>query len=85
MVDAVVLLCVIPGEEHRVKKALIAIDEVKTCRITFGEYDLCLEVQTEKIKHLGSLITKKVRQIEGVTKSITLIISESLNNESNSS
>ncbi len=80
MVDALILICVIPGREYDIKTALIGIDEVKTCRITFGEYDLCAEVQTNDIKELGALITKKVRQIQGVTKSITLIISESLTN-----
>ncbi|MHA2075425.1 MAG: Lrp/AsnC ligand binding domain-containing protein [Candidatus Hodarchaeales archaeon] len=49
--------------------------------MTFGEYDLLLEVNTEKIKCLGTLITKKIRSIEGVTKTATLIISDSLNNE----
>ena len=83
MVDAIVLLCVIPGEEHQVKTALLQLEEVKSCRITFGEYDLCAEVQTPKIKALGSLMTKQIRQIQGVTKSITLIISESLSNNNN--
>lgn len=83
MVDAVVLLCVIPGEEHRVKEAILELEEVKSCRITFGEYDLVVEVQTTKIKDLGGLMTKKMRRIDGVTKSITLIISESLSEENN--
>lgn len=80
MVDAVVLLCVFPGKEHPVKDEISRIEQVKSCRVTFGEYDLVAEVQTEKIKELGTLMTKKIRAIEGITKSVTLIISESLEN-----
>ena len=82
MVDAVVLLCVFPGKEYQVKEELSKIEHVKSSRITFGEYDLLVEVQTDKVKSLGTLITKKIRAVDGVTKSITLIISESLNNSS---
>ncbi len=81
MVEAIVLLCVMPGKEQQIKEALQQIEAVKSCRITFGEYDLLLEVSTEKIKYLGTLITKKIRSVEGVTKTATLIISDSLNNE----
>ncbi|MHA2202329.1 MAG: Lrp/AsnC ligand binding domain-containing protein [Candidatus Hodarchaeales archaeon] len=80
MVDAVVLLCVYPGKEHLVKEEIAKIDQVKSCRITFGEYDLVVEVQTDKVKSLGTLMTKRIRAIEGITKSVTLIISESLEN-----
>lgn len=83
MVDAVVLLCVYPGKEHSVKEEISKITQVKSCRITFGEYDLVAEVQTDKVKSLGTLITKRIRSVEGITKSITLIISESLENDSN--
>ncbi|MFX0016620.1 MAG: Lrp/AsnC ligand binding domain-containing protein [Promethearchaeota archaeon] len=83
MVDAVVLLCVFPGKEHLVREEIKKIDQVKTCRITFGEYDLVAEVQTDQVKALGTLMTKKIRAIEGITKSVTLIISESLENNAN--
>lgn len=80
MVEAVVLLSVYPGKEHHVKEEIKKINKVKSCRITFGEYDLVVEVQTEKIKSLGTLMTKKIRGIDGITKSVTLIVSESLEN-----
>lgn len=83
MVDAVVLLCVFPGKEYQVKEEVKQVDQVKSCRITFGEYDLVVEVQADQVKSLGSLITKKIRAIEGITKSVTLIISESLDNNTN--
>ncbi|MFX0087107.1 MAG: Lrp/AsnC ligand binding domain-containing protein [Candidatus Hodarchaeota archaeon] len=80
MIQAIVLLCTMPGNEQQIKEELLKIKEVKSCRITFGEYDLILEVYTEKIKYLGTLITKKIRSVEGVTKTATLIIGDSLNN-----
>ncbi len=82
MVDAVILLCVMPGTEHTVKEQILELDEVKNCKITFGEYDLYVEVKAKNVKSLGSFVTKEVRKISGVTKSITLIISESLEDNS---
>lgn len=73
MVTAIVLLCVIPGEEYRVQEELGRLGEVEKASITFGEYDLFLEVQVPKIKQLGPLISRKIRQIEGVQKTVTLI------------
>ncbi len=46
--------------------------------ITFGEYDLFLDIQAKDVKNLGTFVSKQIRQVPGVTKSITLIISESL-------
>ena len=84
MVDAVVLLCVIPGREQSVREEMKKLDEVISCRVTFGEYDLVAELQQiDKVKTLGTIMTKKVRRIEGITKSVTLIISDSLNNDIN--
>ncbi|MHA1215182.1 MAG: Lrp/AsnC ligand binding domain-containing protein [Candidatus Hodarchaeales archaeon] len=81
MVDAIVLLNVLPGKEQIVKDTINDFSEVSSCRVTFGEYDLIVELNNvDKIKSLGSLITKKIRKIEGVTKTITLIISESIGN-----
>ena len=82
MVDAIVLISVIPGKEHSIKEEMSEIDEIKSCRITFGEYDLVVEVQTDEIKSLGSLMTKRIRGIEGITRSVTLIMSDSIGGNS---
>ena len=84
MVQAVVLLNVYPGKEFHVKQEITKLKEVKTCRITYGEYDIVIEVNTDKVSSLGSLITKKIRSVEGVSKSITLIDTESVDNNTNS-
>ena len=81
MIEAIVLLCVIPGTEQKISEEFMKIEEVKSCRQTFGEYDLILDVYTEKVKNLGSLISKKIRTVEGITKTVTLIISDTLNNK----
>ena len=81
MIEAIVLLCVIPGNEQQIKEEFMKIEEVKTCRQTFGEYDFILDIYTEKVKNLGSLISKKIRTVEGITKTVTLIISDTLNNK----
>ncbi len=78
MVDAVILLCVMPGTEQTVKEKVLELNEVRKCNITFGEYDLFLDVKAKNVKTLGSFVTKEIRRVSGVTKSITLIISESL-------
>ncbi|MHA1978825.1 MAG: Lrp/AsnC ligand binding domain-containing protein [Candidatus Hodarchaeales archaeon] len=78
MVDAVILLCVMPGTEQSVKEKVLELNEVKKCKITFGEYDLYLDIKAKNVKSLGSFVTKEIRRVSGVTKSITLIVSESL-------
>jgi DNA-binding Lrp family transcriptional regulator len=80
MVDAVILLCVMPGKEQEIKDKILELEEVKKCQITFGEYDLFVEVQAVDVKSLGTFVTKEIRKVGSITKSITLIISESLEN-----
>ena len=80
MVDAVILLCVMPGKEQEIKDKILGFKEVKKCKITFGEYDLYLEIQAADVKSLGHFVTKEIRRVASVTKSVTLIISESLDN-----
>jgi len=82
MVDAVILLCVMPGTEQAVKDKLLELSQVKNCKITFGEYDIYLQVKADTVKTLGSFVTKEIRRVPGVTKSIPLIISESLEDNS---
>ena len=81
MIEAIVLLCVLPGNEQKITEEFMKIEEIQSCRQTFGEYDLILDVYTKKVKNLGSLISKKIRHVEGITKTVTLIISDSLNNK----
>ena len=78
MVDAVILLCVMPGKEQEIKNQILELEEVEKCQITFGEYDLFVEVQAADVKSLGTFVTKEIRRVASVTKSVTLIISESL-------
>lgn len=78
MVDAIILLCVLPGEEQAVKEEILELEQVQKCLGTFGEYDLIVDIQAKDVKTLGTLVSKEVRRVPGVTKSITLIISESL-------
>jgi DNA-binding Lrp family transcriptional regulator len=80
MVDAIILLCVLPGEEQAVKEKILELEQVQKCLTTFGEYDLFIDIQAKDVKSLGSLVSREIRRVPGVTKSITLIISESLEN-----
>ena len=45
MVDAVILLCVLPGEEQAVKEKILELEQVEKCLTTFGEYDLIVDIQ----------------------------------------
>lgn len=85
MVTAIVLLRVIPGKEYRVRDELLQLEEVEKASITFGEYDLFLEINVPKIKMLGPLISQKIRQVTGVQKTITLIIIDQNFGENNTS
>ena len=82
MVEAYILLLVHSGHEFQVKADIDKLDFINSCRITFGEYDLVIHVTIPSVEKLGSIVSKNIRMIEGIKKTATLIVSDSLNNSS---
>lgn len=73
MVRALVLLNVISGRESTIVQELKTLEEVVDTFITFGDHDIACIINANSPKELGKIVTGRVRHIDGVQKTITLI------------
>jgi DNA-binding Lrp family transcriptional regulator len=67
----ILISCEIGTEQDLINK-LKQIDEVKDAIITYGEYDVVLEAETENAGRMDELVTSKIRKFEKIRSTITL-------------
>lgn len=67
-----VLIHTMPTKENEVFKALSAIPEVKEKVPLFGEYDIIIRVEMKR-EDLGPFVVDRIRTIEGVVDTKTLV------------
>ncbi len=67
----ILLSCEI-GTEHDLANQLNEINEIKNVMITYGEYDIVAEVETEDAEKMDNLLTSKIRKLEKIRTTITL-------------
>ena len=72
MEKAIILLSCEIGTEHDIAKQLSKINEIKNVMITYGEYDLVIEVETENVEKMDALIITQIRKLEKIRTTITL-------------
>lgn len=60
------------GAEHDLAAQLIIVDGIRNATVTYGEYDIVVEVESENADTLNTLITEKIRKIEKIRSTITL-------------
>lgn len=70
-VGAYLLINTETGKEEEVLKALKSIKGVKNVHIVTGLHDLICYVEGEDIKKVKKIITKDIRNIKGIQKTIT--------------
>tara|TARA_B110000116_G_scaffold110892_1_gene96166 strand:- start:9998 stop:10231 length:234 start_codon:yes stop_codon:yes gene_type:complete len=73
METAFILLKTEPAREREVYSALTGVPEVIETHALYGEYDLLAIVECETSKNLTSILMEKLRRIEGVRETETLI------------
>lgn len=73
---AYVLLRIEPGMDRNVLNTVRKLNEVKTVETVYGEYDMLIKIEIEKLELLDSFIFDTIRTIEGVEESTTLITME---------
>jgi Lrp/AsnC family transcriptional regulator for asnA, asnC and gidA len=76
MTIAIVLLNTDLGEGPPVDNSLRDIDEVKEVWPVYGVFDYLVKVETEDMSALKEIIYSKIRQIENVRSTLTLINTE---------
>ena len=60
------------GAEYDLATQLKTIDGIKNATVTYGEYDIVIEAETENEEKMNKLITEKIRKIEKIRSTITL-------------
>jgi len=68
-----VLIKAEPSYEHKVYNKLSMVSEIVKLYPLIGEHDFIARVEVESYGKLGGIIGKKIRSIEGVIKTKTLI------------
>jgi DNA-binding Lrp family transcriptional regulator len=76
MAQAYVLLKVTPGYERTIVKELRDIPEIEDINELYGEWDIIVKVSVARIEDLDALLSEKMRRIEGVTLTSTMIVAE---------
>ncbi len=70
---AFILLKAEPARERDVYQSLTQVPEVQETHALYGEYDLLVRVECSSSKELTRLLMEKMRQIDGVKETETLI------------
>ncbi len=73
MVSAYVLINCDIGSEEDVISHLKTVDGVKEVHGTFGAYDIIAEIESDNKENLRDAITWKVRKIERIRSTLTLM------------
>ena len=72
MEKAFILISCDVGAENDLAKTLESFEEIKNILVTYGDYDVVAEVQTENSDQMDSFITSKIRKLEKIRSTITL-------------
>lgn len=76
MATAFVLINSELGKGSQVETALKEIDEVKEIYAIYGVYDYIVKLEIKSMSELKAIITTKIRRINHVRSSLTLITVE---------
>jgi len=72
MEKAYVLVSCEIGTEHELLLQLKKIDGIKDVTITYGDYDLIVEAETENESKMNELIASKIRKLGKIRSTVTL-------------
>ena len=72
MEKAYILVSCEIGTEQELALKLEEIDEAKHVMITYGDYDIVVEAETDDATKMDDVITSKVRKLEKIRSTITL-------------
>jgi DNA-binding Lrp family transcriptional regulator len=73
MPKAYILINCKSGNETHVADSINSIENVLTCSVVYGVYDIIVEILFDKISDLEALIQKRIRKISNIQSTMTLI------------
>jgi len=74
MHSAFVLMNAELGKENKLVKELRQIPNVKEVYGVYGVYDVLMEIEADSMETLRETITTKIRKLDGVKSTLTMII-----------
>ncbi len=77
MISGFVLIRVGAGMEREVYNGLSDMPEVKGIQLVFGHYDIIVRLESRNLSELSEIVLERIRNIDGVSTTTTLIASES--------
>ena len=76
MIVSYTLARVFPAQDKTVYEELTALDVVKKVVLAYGVYDMMITIETDNIDELDDIVFNKIRKIEGIVSTTTLIGAE---------
>ena len=73
MIVSYTLARVLPAQDKAVYRELTALDVVKEVVLAYGVFDMMITIETENIDELDHIVFNKIRKIEGIVSTTTLI------------
>jgi len=64
------------GSEDEVLKELKKLANVKECYVVYGVYDIVAKVEAETMDKLKEVVTWKIRRLDKVRSTLTMIVVE---------
>lgn len=64
------------GTEKEVLEKIKQIEEVKEAYMVYGTYDIIARLEAENLDKLREVVTKKIRQLDKVNSTMTMIVME---------
>ena len=75
MEKAYILISCEIGTENELSSNLKSISEIKNILVTYGDYDIVAEAQTNTSEQMDLLITSQIRKLQKIRSTITLRVS----------
>jgi len=72
MEKAYILISCEIGTENELLSQLKEIPEISKVIITYGDYDIVAEAETENAENMDNLITSQIRKFDKIRSTITL-------------
>ena len=76
MISAVVLVNTDLGSQDKVLESLRNVEGVEEAHALYGVYDLLIKIKAISVDKLKDITKLRIKQITGVTSSLTLLIIE---------
>jgi DNA-binding Lrp family transcriptional regulator len=73
---AFVLVNVEAGTDREVLENIKTIPEVRTAYMVYGVYDIIVMLESDTLERLREMVTKKIRQLDKVRSTMTMIVME---------